>query len=283
MKSGSIRFSIDNIKFLHSLCFYDSCTNNDSGGAIYFKCNSSIVQHRFCTTNTYTTKNNGFHCFTNLISGSNLNNLIVESTICNCIQQSLSNTVDLCYGNIGIYSSNISKNNASDTSGACIVSANGLGIINYSTFTENYAKEFWCTNHRYTTYKDYMCNYIGNSQSSSTYGCVYIVSGTLTVENCTVLGEYKSGSAFLSNNAQLYVVNCNIDKLSSFSNSNGGTYSTSNIRITNSLNVLSHLSTYECEAVLTISDVVQNRPSFAFVTLYISVCRLFGVMCFISK
>lgn len=201
-------------------------------------------------------------------SESKFNNIIVESTISNCIQPNNQRIVSLYYGNIGIYSTNISKNIAYGWSGARLEYPSDIGVVNYSTFEGNVAdKGFICLGHHLHTsssYKDYMCNIVANNQSDSRFGTIYSV-GSLTIENCTVLGPHGNGKAFSANdnNVPVHIINCNIDEFSTYS----GSYTTSGIKITNSLNILSHLSTYQCIAEHVLQNIIwhnNNIKSFQF-------------------
>ena len=47
-KASVISYSKDNAKIMHSECFFDSCSSSN-GAAVHIYCDSSIVQHRFCS------------------------------------------------------------------------------------------------------------------------------------------------------------------------------------------------------------------------------------------
>lgn len=265
LTSSSIKFTSNRIKFLHSLSFFSKCRNSNYGGAIYFNCNSQIVQHRFCTTNTYVTSNRGFHSYTNLLSQSNYNNTVVESSITNCIQQNNERTLEFFYGNIGIYYTNISKNTASYYSGAYIQDPNNIDSVNFSTFEGNNAASGHACIHHFKgdgVFKDFMCNFVGNTQSSTSGGLIFMHGSSLTIENCSIQSPYGNGkaiSADYSPDHYIYIINCNFDQYSI----SAGTYSTTKVVLTKSLYSLNHLSTYECEAKYNI-PLQYNRKSVYF-------------------
>lgn len=217
------------IKFLHSFCFYDFCRKSGFGGAIFFNCNGQIVQHRFCTTNTYVTDNTGFHSYANLLKQDKLHNIVAESSIYKCNQDNYERPLDFNYGNIGIYSSNFSKNTAKQFSVAYFENANEISIINYSIFERNYAANgYSCLYHNVGTYKDISCIFIGNNQTSTQFGCI-LMCRVLTVENCTILGPYGNGKVFAADypdSHYIYIINCNIDEYTTTQ----GTYSTTGIK-----------------------------------------------------
>lgn len=156
------------------------------------------------------------------------------------------------HGTIGIHSCNISKNAASEFSGAILFDAYNRGIINYTTFEKNYAANSICIAHCYTSYTDYMCNIIENQQRYDLSGCIYIAIGDLTVENCTILGPISGPTFYASSDKdKVYVINCNIEEFIT----KNGKYSTNNIQKTKSLNFLSHLSSYKCENILNIQHI----------------------------
>lgn len=87
-------------------------------GAIYLNGQNSIVQHQFCTTNTYITSGNGFQSYIDLKNNNELRqNYVIESSFSSCSQENCSNLMISYYGNIGLFSSNISKNTVNYYSG----------------------------------------------------------------------------------------------------------------------------------------------------------------------
>lgn len=125
-------------KFLHSFCFFDSCSNNGNGGAIYFECDGSIVQDRFCSINESLNGDNlyGVHSYTYLQKeNSNNLNIIVESCITQCGSPNQLQTIRISYGICGIFSTNVSKNYVKHVSGFMIEKSiynHGTCVINFS-------------------------------------------------------------------------------------------------------------------------------------------------------
>lgn len=251
----------NNIKFLHSCCFFEKSTRNSNGGAIYFQCQSSIVQHRFCTKYTYTTSGYGFHSYTDLKDNKiDRQNYIVECSISSCSQISSSELLYFNYGNCGIFASNITKNDVNFYSGFYIENARGLALINFSTFEENDAKDCVCLNHHISPvgyYEDYMCNIVKNTQSGTFLGIIF-ANNDMTVKNCTVFGPYGKGKPF-AKNGDFAVINCHVDDITCYDNGGPGIFSSSGIIFDKSQIILSHLSTYNCHAHNSLEKNVINH------------------------
>lgn len=111
-------------KFLHSFCFFDSCSNDSVGGAINFRCSSPIIQDRFCAINS-SIRDYAYpiHSYTGVYKDKNdsYRNFIVESCITLCGGKKQRDLIDMNFGICGIFSSNISKNNAETETGFCIL------------------------------------------------------------------------------------------------------------------------------------------------------------------
>lgn len=253
MPSGSIEITKDNYEFLHSMCIFYKCSKDDYGGAIHFECRSSIVQHRFCTINTYSIRQ-GFHSYTKLLDNDiDRQNYIIESTISECRKQDQDDLIVIMYGNIGIFSSNISKNNASQRTCYALIFSKSLSVINFSTFEENYAALTACLSHEIGNYEVYKCNIVKNSVGSSDDATIYS-DAEVTLRNCTILGPYGNGKPFIG---PLSIVNCHVDNIE-FNSERGGTLSTSGIIFTDLQNNLAHFSTYKCEAKIRLVNDVKN-------------------------
>lgn len=109
----------DNIKLLHSSCFFNKCSRYGPGGAIYLNGQSSIIQHRFCTTETkITSKEDGLYSYSYTSNNYiNLRNYVIECSVSRCSQPSAYSLIFMRKGNCGIFSSNFSKNTVYQYSG----------------------------------------------------------------------------------------------------------------------------------------------------------------------
>lgn len=166
MSNGAISFSKNNVKFLHSSCFFDFFSKNDHGGSIYFKGVSSIVQYRFCAINSSITKDKyGAYAYTAVSSAQK--NIVSESFISQCRKPDQSHTLHLGFGNCGISSSNFSKNLVNDHSAFSIWSGDGPTIINFSSFSDNHTTGNLCLVHAENgVFTDYLCNVKNCTQNS---------------------------------------------------------------------------------------------------------------------
>lgn len=250
---GAIKISNEKLKFLHSFCFFDSCSNNGNGGAIYFECDGSIVQDRFCSINESLNGNMlyGIHSYTSLSekNGNNLN-IIVESCITQCGSANQFHTIRFSYGICGIFSTNVSKNSVEYVSGFMIKNPIGTCVINFSTFENNFADQNYCLYHddsRSCKFHDFLCNIINNKQDDSDGGCIVIDGKELTVENCTVLNKNTKGSVFYTkyHHPKLTIINCKLDIFKIYIQFQATTITSNNI-IANELNPLHHISTRKC-------------------------------------
>lgn len=222
-RDGAVNISKDDIQFLHSSCYFYKCRRNDDGGAIYFRCNSSIVQPHFCAIDVCVNKifKQGLYCYI-YVKNSNKSNLIIESSICQC-SQNYECTIYIDYGNIGISASNVTKNTAKARSAICSYFATGLAKINLSIFENNFAYDSICLEHGYSTCQYLCCNVINNSQGSTGGGIFRLNTGTINIENSTIQGGNGNAKTFLclSYHDTFNVDNCKIDNCTY---ENGGTY-----------------------------------------------------------
>lgn len=260
LNSGSINIETDEIEVLHSSCFFTNCSRYSNGGAVHFNCISSIVQHRFCTTNSYVTGGSGFHSYTNCINNDlEHKNHITESCIAHCNRQDKYYSITIICGNCGIFSSNISRNCAYSAPVFSIENAKGKSNITFSTFEGNSASSSLCLVFRMSSqgfYEVYKCNIVNNSQESSNWGIIHTLA-EVTFKNCTILGPYGKGMPFSyepSDRYKFYIINCNVDSLERYND--GQTFYTSVIVKANETNLLPHLSTYLCDAIIKLDDLI---------------------------
>lgn len=268
LSNGSISISSVQINFLHSSCFFDECFKKGKGGAIYFECESSIVQHRFCTTNTYIENSHGFHSFVNV--GSNdfeKQNCIIESTIANCKDL---NSYSLIYssGYFGLSSANFSHNQAYAYSDYTILSSDNPQKIkiNYSTFENNYAQSTTCLYHSNGLHELYKNNIVNNSQNQSIHGIIRAYAKSIvTIKICTILRQNGNGKLFSAdNNGKLYLQDCYVDSFDANVYTNEydvATFRTNRALFNNSLNDLPHLSSFNCMAKIKLSTKSKSELS----------------------
>lgn len=183
------------------------------------------------------------------MSGNQNNNIIIDGSVCKCNYKfenpQCHSTIYLQYGNIGVFSSNVTNNNVYLFSAIYFFYAENDGIANYSTFENNTAHGYICLLHRFGNYRDEYCNVINNYQDSTDFGTFYIGTNTLTIKNCTIRKSNKKGATFsINDGGKCIIINCNTD---SFTTTSDNRYSTTCITFTNSFNVLYHISTYKCE------------------------------------
>lgn len=249
---GVVSVTQNGIQFIHNLCFFENCSKNEDGGAIYFNCNGSIVQRRFCTINAYTRKSDGYGChsYSNLIYNSPNDNLIIESSICQCSSVDSLATICSYYGNIGLLSSNVSKNSIKRYSGFFYYAAHQKGTINFSTLESNHAHERICLYQQSSAYIYEYCNVINNTQFLTNFGTFYIVLGKVNITNSTILQSNKNGTTFSSTDGfkgNFFIVNCNIDSLTKTS---GASISTKAITNTESFSVIDNAFANGCSDLL---------------------------------
>lgn len=247
--SGAISIICDDIKFLHSSCFFNRCSKARDGGAVQFAGNSSIIQHRFCTMNTVAF--NGFHSRVDLGEKSEKDNFAIEFSISSCQNSENTDVIALIDGNCGIYSSNISKNLANIASGFGIAPSIPDSVINFSNFVNNIAPFGCCLFYLGVNkgrIRNYFCNVISNTQDSLAYGVINVVS-EVYFNNCTILGPIgKRGKLFkVDRDGNITVVNCNIDEYYSYTTNYPNNFiTTSNLIRTSSMQYLRHSFTFEC-------------------------------------
>lgn len=244
MRSGAINFNQDNIKFLHSSCFFENCFRDDYGGAIYFKGSSSVIQHRFCSINASSNGKDG--CNSYIYLSANKENIISECSISQCLPQKGPGLNRLAYGKCGFYSSNVTKNRIGWASGFDVYYADGPTTLNFSTFEGNHVNGNACIYlHSNGYFFAYNCNIKNCTQYSKSYGIIHC-NTQLTLQSCSIIGPYGNGTAFSANeniNDIFYIYDCNIDPYSTYT----GSYVTKGIIITKKFNLISHLSTYKCK------------------------------------
>lgn len=265
VKNSAIRIDNKTLEFLHSFCFFDSCSNNNhqNGGAIYFSCNGSIVQHRFCSVNASVSNwIDGIHSYTDLLEENSSNiNYIVESCISYCGYENQLSSIRMSKGISGIFSTNISQNNIHAYSSFFIESPSGCCVINFSTFENNHANRDSCLGYGYGKFHNFLCNIVNNSQENTENGCICNFDSKIIIENCSVLGDYGKGRPFYieGETSKLIMTNCNLDKLEVSQYNNEGKYKATYNTITNLSKLLYHISTAKCHAINDINNA-NNQP-----------------------
>lgn len=188
----------NDIKALHSSCFFEKCSKTGNGGAVFLKCSSSIIQHRFCATNISSTKSGMYSAINLLNNNENHKNLIIESSVSNCNKTNNNCGIYSEYGKCGIFASNITKNELVYYPGFYMKNVKDVAVINYTNIEGNYARVFVCLAHMASpegSFLDYRCNIIKNSQGRDDFGTI-CSQDDVVVEECTVLGPYEAGKPF---------------------------------------------------------------------------------------
>lgn len=251
MTSGTITFGQHNIKFLHSACYFDSCSRTSHGGVIYFNCQSSIVQHRFCTIKPSIPDHQaGAHSYCYV--SSNKQNIISECSTSQAFNEYIHGMNYNYYGNCRYHASNSSKNTIEQEVGFWCECADEPTKFNFSTFEDNIAYSYTCfylhSNGKF--YGDH-CNFVKCTLRNSD-GIIYC-NTELILSDSTIIGPYGSGNAFASGNTntKFNIYNCNIDPFSTLN----GIYTTSNIFQYHQTNALAFLSTYGCHADIMLKEM----------------------------
>lgn len=255
---GAILLS-DNVKLLHSACFFSNCYRSDEhGGSVFYQGLQSVIQHRFCSTGCKVDKNRvGSHSYTRTNYYSK--NYVLDSSISNCGTGIERGTLTFYNGYSWIYSSNVSKNYAAQASGAYIKNSISGEVTKFSTFEGNIASEYSCL---YFTdgsarNRNILSNIIKNSRLGKLRAIIVSILCKKIFENCTILGPYgKYPKTF---DGDFDIINCNIDNDFSFTST---TPLMKNLVRTKSLYSLNHLSTYKCQAIiLNIKTKIKKMPT----------------------
>lgn len=245
LDASAIIIAKDDIRFLDSNCFFNHCRNTTGeGAAIYFDCKSSIIQHRICSTGCSTDKV-GAHSYCNLKSlHTSFPNLVIESSFSSTKNKKCYCILYFYYGNTGVYSSNFSNNEVYMGAGFQNHNPRLESITNFSTFCHNRQAGSCALYHATGTFKEYCCNFVDNPWNGTDFSMIQLrFGGTLSVENCSIVGPYGTSKIFgIAYEGTFTVTNCNIDNI----NEIGNDINTNNINETN-INFAFNL-TLECEA-----------------------------------
>lgn len=205
---------------MHSSCLFENCSRNDNGGTIYFSCNGAIVQRRFCALKSYTTKENCWGCYSYsyLIQDSKSSNTITECSVCHCEDNFSVGTIFSQYGNVALFSSNITNINIVKFNVHWIIDVTGEGKIKFSNFQNNFAKERITFGIKESSFLYHCCNVINNTQFTNLRGTFYSENGIFTIINSTILHSSENGVTFASQltyNLKYIIINCTLDAFTS--------------------------------------------------------------------
>lgn len=197
-------------------------------------------------------------CYTNLLDANPNLNTVYECSVCLCNSEVASGTIGLDKGKVSLSYSNVSRNTVNSVSGFGSGSAYETGIINYSTFENNHAKEFFCFANSNSNYHYCCCNVIDNTFFGKLSGIFGIRDGTLTVQNCTIRGTSESHPTFILDDGspEFIFINCNIDN---FNPTDYEMLRTENISSADKYTILNHLSTHKCDAILPLKAEIQEN------------------------
>lgn len=232
-----------NLFFMHSNCFFTNCSKPSNGGAVYFSCQSHIVQHRCCTTNSYVKSDEGCQSDTEVGSGTQNKNYFIECAVSLGKHESSAASFICRSGNIFVSYTNSSSNYMYKNSGIYVRSGNANSSVNFSTMACNHAVISLCLDHSLgTVYRDFMNIMINNTQDTTKHGCEY-TEALCIVEKCTILGPFGKGPAITaSGNGQFQISQSTIDEKATYI----GPYSTTEISNSSYFKQLSHVMLYEC-------------------------------------
>ena len=268
-----IRISIDsslyfkdikNNNFLISDCLFNNCSSNNEGGALYFLCDSSIIQYRSCGYNSKANKN-GQHSYVQSLESSNNKNYLFESSFYECGIPSKWGTNYIMYGNIKVNSINTSFCSAKYGSGIFLWKPKDTSNITLSSFcnissTKNVIK-FDCKNGNHSLKN---CNILNNEcpeQSSATFTASNAI---ILIENCSFLGNTGQGVEFQQDNDGSITIK---DSFCDRKDKTKGSVISNNVQNKYSIHNLSHFSSYFCERDYpTIHHPIRITNSFKRVT-----------------
>lgn len=239
----------DNMKFLDSNCYFKNCRiSSGHGAALFVNGNSAVIQRRLCSIRGFVNRCQGSHSYTELKSGSNLPNLVVESSISQHKGENIYSVFYFFNGITGIYSTNSSNNDVFHGSGHQNYSPIQESITNYSSFCHNNNSHNFVLLHGTGLFKDLKCNFVDNEGNDDRYFTVdhSEQNKDFYVESCSFVGPYGSAMIF----KYAIVKNCNIDDISKIG-SDAITYNINAITVTYKLG---HYSTTGCEAKHTLMN-----------------------------
>lgn len=197
------------MKFLHSSCFFEKCSRNDNGGAIYFSCSGSIVQRLFCARGSSLTKENCKGCFSysSFTQAMNTDNIITDCTISQCVDECSKGT--LYSGNNLLLNSNITNIRIVRYTAHCFARGNNETVVKYLNFEKIQDPGILATfyNENLNSYYE-CCNVINNKDSP-----IFLAfKSNRIIKNCTIYHGNTNDKIFAgSGKYQINIINCTFD------------------------------------------------------------------------
>lgn len=179
-------------------------------------------------------------------------------------------------GQCGIHSSNVSKV-AYRWDGIFMTGALGEFTVNFSTFEGINITAYAVLNHNNAkegNYRDFLCNFVNNTQGSKDYGIVTMeVYTNVVIENCTIFGPYGNGKSISwGRYSTLKVINCNVDEYFSINYYEYGSKNiqTINLQNTSALNITPHISLSKCDysPKIVTEQIIANDVCIVYFLVY---------------
>ena len=210
-----INCSRNNIYLLHSLCTYTDITQiTGKSGCIYFSCQSSIVQDRFCSVKCCTTES-GLHSYT-YIHTETQKNFVNLSSLYQCgDSKNGDGTLSHSYGNKTFISTNISNTMCKNE--ACFYFGAYGAKINYCYFMSNQNHYDYCKYmYGFAVPDSFITQSIfkNNSFKNGDYGTLLeiILESNLIISECIFLENILEHTFVASERSSLSLINCIVDR-----------------------------------------------------------------------
>jgi hypothetical protein len=235
---------------IESSSFFSCKTNSGHGGAIYFfssNCLQSVL-YVVCGNDCSSTDHGPFAYLVIQNTASN-KNCVNYSSIARCVSDSSGgrHTLWLAQGKIYCPSLNMSMNKCLRISGVVFtpfVDASSVtSTSSFSTFTDNsYTRQsvIWCNNGG-AKYELKSCNILRSIEISGSYGTIFS-RGNLMIEDSCILQNTASYIFYQESSSHTITIsNCTVD-----SNSKTGNVITQNTATKSFIHGLNHMSTRNC-------------------------------------
>lgn len=192
--------------------FFEKCSRNDHGGAIYFSCSGSIVQRRFCARGSSLTKENCKGCFSysSFTQAMNADNIITDCTISQCVDECSKGTLYSISGNNLLLNSNITNVEIIRYTAHCFARGNNETVVKYLNFQNNYQGQgintAFYTENVNSNYE--YCNIINNRDKP----IFFVYRSNCTIKNCTIYhGNTETIIFGGSGKFKINITNCTFD------------------------------------------------------------------------
>jgi hypothetical protein len=253
-----------------------SCKTSATNGAIFFQNTNSgeCVLYKVCGNDCCST--NLYFQFADISvkDAASSKNYVNYTSITRCVNEDSNSgsTLYLRYGKNICLSVNMSMNKCGIQTGFSSQPFSDSSSVTcsllYCSFTDNIVTQYRCNrfDRGSAKYEMKCCNFLRNSQVSSSYGLIEAY-GTTTIEDCCIL-ENSATYIFYTSSYTVTLSNCTVDKTT---NNNG------NLNIQNTVTkgfilALNHMSTQNCNAEYdsagTLTPIIQNPSSSNKIIFY---------------